>query len=257
MSLPATGPIQLLFQLLCCAVVAGVSTAVMVYALRQELRREAGCRGDALFWHGFLGLAFVLPAVIITAVVNPVAGAVLLLLTVTVGAWVYRGTPGQDDRRRQCLGRRADARDFSALATRHDAVLARWSDYELDPAKMIDYPDLSDVRRAETAVLIRTMREAAILRRGVGVAKGAIDRGGADSACAVYAVAVTRLEERLAAAELAAGVPCAEPVSAAQPEPAAASHPAAVRPAPAPSWVGWGGSERGLPARDGRAKVDI
>ncbi len=247
-----------LIQLLCCAVVAGVSAAVIVYALRQELRRDGGPRGDALFWHGFLGLAFVLPAVIIPAVVNPVAGAALLLVTVTVGAWAYRGTPWLDDRRRRRSGRRADLRGFGALASRHDAVLTRWSGYELDPAKMIDYPDLSDVRRAETAALIRTMREAAILRRGVRAAGGrGLDRGRADSAGADYAVAVTRLEERLVDAELAAGVPRPEPVSAAQPAPAAAPRAAVARPATVPSWAGWGDPERGLPARNGRAKVEI
>ncbi len=254
MSVPATG----LIQLLCCAVVAGVSAAVMVYALRRELHRDGGPRGDALFWHGFLGLAFVLPAVIIPAVLNPMAAAVLLLVTVTVGAWVYRGTPWLEERRRQRSGRQADLRDFGALATRHDAVLARWSGYELDPAKMIDYPELSDVRRTETAALIRTMRQAAILRRGIGVTGGpAADRGRTDSAGADYAVAVTRLEERLADAEQAAGVPCTGAVSAAQPGLAAAPCAAVALPAPAPSWVGWGDPERGLPARNGRAKVEI
>ncbi|MBG0739908.1 hypothetical protein IV500_10975 [Paeniglutamicibacter antarcticus] len=247
-----------LVQLLCCAAVAGVSAAVMVYALRMEVHRDGGPRGDALFWHVFLGLAFVLPAVIIPAVVTPLAGAVLLLVTVMVGAWTYRGTPWLDGRRRQRLGRRAELRDFGALATRHDAVLVRWSGYELDPVKMIDYPDLSDVRRAETAALIRTMREAEVLRRGVCEAGGsAADRGRAGSTGMAYAIAVDRLEKRLVDAELAAGVPSTGPVGEAEPEPAAVPRAVVALPRTAPSWAGWGDPGRGLPARNGRAKVEI
>ncbi|WP_045074616.1 hypothetical protein [Psychromicrobium lacuslunae] len=50
------------------------------------------------------------------------------------------------------------------LVTDHDAVNARWLDYELDVAKLIDYPMMSDVREPLTVDFLRAKRLADGLR---------------------------------------------------------------------------------------------
>ncbi|GAB3556782.1 hypothetical protein GCM10027405_00430 [Arthrobacter alkaliphilus] len=46
----------------------------------------------------------------------------------------------------------------------HDAVNRRWLDYELDVAKLIDFPVMSDVREPLTVAFLRAKREADGLR---------------------------------------------------------------------------------------------
>ncbi|WP_434617005.1 hypothetical protein [Arthrobacter sp. A5] len=270
-------------QLLCCAVIVTVSVAATVYALRLQLGRDGGVRGDAVFWHSFLALAFVLPAVIIPAVYSPAAGASLLVLALLAGASAYRGAPRLEAFQRSRSQRRADRIGFGAVAARHDDVLTRWSVYELDVGKMIDYPALSDVCQPETAALVRVMREAALLRSGAGPA---------------YERTVADLEAALGAAELAAGVPTAGQGASTERRQAATAErgappemerqaPAEMRPAVArptagapatlqpavecgdqprksgvegadlhTRWSGWGDSAGALPARTSRAKVE-
>lgn len=50
------------------------------------------------------------------------------------------------------------------LVADHDAVNARWLDYELDVAKLIDYPMMSDVREPLTVDFLRAKRLADGLR---------------------------------------------------------------------------------------------
>ncbi len=261
-------------QLLCCAVIVTLSVAVTVYALRLELGRDGGARGDAVFWHSFLGVAFLLPAVIIPAVNNPVAGAALTVFALPTAVLAYRGAPRLERLRRSRSQLRANRIGFAAVAARHDDILTRWSAYELDIGNLIDYPALSDVSQPDTAALFRVMRQAALLRSGAGPA---------------YERAVADLEAALAAAELAAGVPAVgqattvgRPAPAELPAPsklrAAVDRPTAGTPAaPQPAvgcaelprnsgpeaadlharWAGWGDSARALPARASRAKVEI
>lgn len=51
-----------------------------------------------------------------------------------------------------------------AVGELHEAILARWRPYELDVAKLIDYPSMSDVRVPETAAMLRAMRAADLAR---------------------------------------------------------------------------------------------
>jgi hypothetical protein len=90
------------------------------------------------------------------------------------------------------LQRTGSRAELEAAAARHRVVLTRWQRYELDPACCIDFPDMTDVRRPETAALIKAMREAERLR--------AVEAAG-------YLPAVARLEHALGRAEAAAGVP--------------------------------------------------
>ncbi len=43
---------------------------------------------------------------------------------------------------------------------RHDAVLARWMEYETDPARVIAYPQMSDGRRPATAAFLDALQRA-------------------------------------------------------------------------------------------------
>ncbi len=46
----------------------------------------------------------------------------------------------------------------------HEAIDARWLSYELDAAKLIDYPTMTDVREPLTVAFLRAKREADALR---------------------------------------------------------------------------------------------
>ncbi|WP_051299372.1 hypothetical protein [Arthrobacter castelli] len=67
------------------------------------------------------------------------------------------------------LGRRRDRkartqRSWEEMFALHDEILHRWSAYELDPARLIDYPLMTDLREPVTADMIRAMRRATRLR---------------------------------------------------------------------------------------------
>lgn len=50
----------------------------------------------------------------------------------------------------------------------HDAITARWMDYETDPAKLIAYPSMSDAKDPATAAFLSASREALDLRPAIG-----------------------------------------------------------------------------------------
>lgn len=54
--------------------------------------------------------------------------------------------------------------ELERLFATHDAVTARWLDYELDVAKMIAFPAISDGRQPLTAAFLRARRNAEGLR---------------------------------------------------------------------------------------------
>jgi hypothetical protein len=58
-------------------------------------------------------------------------------------------------------------RDTAAVMADHAAVNARWLEYELDVAKLIDYPMMSDVREPLTVGFLRAKRAADGLRPDV------------------------------------------------------------------------------------------
>ena len=182
------GALQLGFwgAVLVCAV------AATVLAVRQHSTPDPAVRApDPVFWDLFMGSAVAIPAILIPTLASPWAGVVLAVLGTGAGVAAYRGSPRiiawQSLRRQQ----RQDQPVHTAAQAEHDALLSRWSRYELDPACCIDYPAMTDVRLPETSALIRAMREADQLR-------GAPHQG--------YAPAVARFGLALAAAEQAAGI---------------------------------------------------
>ncbi len=183
------GPLQLAV----CAVVVVCGVAGAVFSARYHARRDAG-QLDAVFWDAFAGLVIVFPAVLIPSLASPWLGLATGSLAAATAAasfvWSPRVMAWQEAR----LHRANTLQDLEAAAARHRTVLARWQRYELDPACCIDFPDMTDVRRPETAALIRAMREAESLRA---------------AEAAGYLPAVARLEHAFGRAEAAAGVPSA------------------------------------------------
>nr|WP_246223428.1 hypothetical protein [Pseudarthrobacter psychrotolerans] len=183
------GALQLGFwgAVLVCAV------AATVLAVRRHSTPDPAAHApDPVFWDLFMGSAVALPAILIPTLASPWSGAVLAAVGIGAGVAAYRGSPrilAWQSRRRQ---QRQDEPVHTAAQAEHDALLSRWSRYELDPACCIDYPAMTDVRLPETSALIRAMREAEQLR--------AVPHEG-------YAPAVVRFGLALAAAERAAGIP--------------------------------------------------
>lgn len=142
---------------------------------------------DALFWNVFTGLVVIVPAVLIPAVQSPVVG----LLLVSLGGAVALLTLSSSRRLDLRQSRKPQNRPGYVLAAeRHNAVLQRWSRYELDPANAIEFPGMSDVRVPETAQFFRALKEAQRCRL---------------SPDTDYPAAVERLEKAFAAAETASG----------------------------------------------------
>lgn len=176
-----------------CGLVLVGSVAVTVFVVRRRtLAGGEAERSDQLFWDLFLGSCVAVPALLIPAFISPWAGLFLGGAGLAAGVAAYRGTPRYLAWR---SGRRTSRLQVTAhqqAQARHDELMARWRRYELDPACLIDYPALTDVRAPETSALIKAMRQADALR--------AVPHQG-------YPDAVTSLGATLAAAEKAAGVP--------------------------------------------------
>ncbi|HWS52069.1 MAG TPA: hypothetical protein VN241_13755 [Microbacterium sp.] len=62
----------------------------------------------------------------------------------------------------------SDPRPLERLYAEHDAVTARWMQYETDPARLIAYPAMTDVRHPATAAYLRAVGHANELRRTAG-----------------------------------------------------------------------------------------
>ena len=176
--------------------VLAAAAACTVLAVRHHAATSDGDPSDPLFWDLFGGAAVIVPALLIPAVASPPAGFALAALTCASGVAAYRSSPRvlgwYSSRRQRSQELREELPARQAAVVLHDAVLKRWQRYELDPALTIDYPDMSDVARPETAALVRAMREAELLR-------SSRERG--------YPYAVAQLEAALQRAEIAAGAP--------------------------------------------------
>lgn len=151
-------------------------------------------RGDSeqLFWGGFTGVL----AVILTAVwavsLRP-AEAPLVGLLVTGGAAAAGVVISRRHaRRRLAAQKEAERLRLQELAGRHEAVLLRWSAYELDPFKALELPGIHDVQQDKTRQLVRAVKTAESARTRLADGSGDAPE---------YEAAVRRLEEALAAAE--------------------------------------------------------
>ena len=186
--MPATHGIQLtVWEAGLWAVMLTCAVAFTVNAIRKAVIHGHGvvAEPDATFWNIFAGLVVIVPAVIIPALASPAVGLLMLFLGLGAAA-VSLAAGWKLEQQRQYRSR------FTDLAARHDALLARWQRYELDPAMGIDFPGMSDVNVPQTAALIRALQEAQRCRLTAGTD---------------YARAVEQLEAAMAEAEAAAGAP--------------------------------------------------
>ncbi|GAA3637014.1 hypothetical protein GCM10022200_20440 [Microbacterium awajiense] len=94
---------------------------------------------------------------------------------------------------------------LEALMGEHDAVRARWLEYETDAAKALAYPRMIDAQYPTTHAFLRAMRDAGDLRPASTTAKITPAR------YVEYRDAVRRLEVAFAEAERAAGARAALP----------------------------------------------
>jgi hypothetical protein len=166
--------------------------AVLVVAIARTVRvlyRSGNSSGrsepDALFWNVFTGLVVIVPALLIPAVQSPAVGLLLVILGGAVALLTLSSSRRQDLRQ----NRKPENRPGYVLAAeRHNAVLQKWSRYELDPGNAIEFPGMSDVHVPETAEFFRAMKEAQRCRLLTDTN---------------YPAAVERLEKAFAAAETA------------------------------------------------------
>jgi hypothetical protein len=147
---------------------------------------------DSSFWYGFAGLCVVVPAVLLTTAANRWVGAALAALAAATWLFCARLFAQVLASRAAIRARQQDDAVRHSLAARQDAVALRWSRFELDPAAAIDFPAMSDVRVAETALLARAMAAAEALRYGP------------EQTLAGYKEAVAALEQAYRRAEWAA-----------------------------------------------------
>jgi hypothetical protein len=63
---------------------------------------------------------------------------------------------------------RADPLPVDKLRAAHDAITSRWLPYEVDAAKAISYPGMTDARQPATLAFLRAQREAQRLRPPAG-----------------------------------------------------------------------------------------
>ncbi|WP_423182984.1 hypothetical protein [Arthrobacter sp. NyZ413] len=160
---------------------------------RHELRdpeaaSEPVTEPDAIFWNTFAGLVVIVPAVLIPALASPAVGLFLLALAVAAAVAAFSGGRKLEQIRRN---RPENRPGFAQTVAQHDALVARWQEYELDPAKSIDFPEMCDARVPQTAALVRALQEAERCRSTPGTD---------------YPRAVGQLATAMAVAEAAAGV---------------------------------------------------
>jgi len=70
----------------------------------------------------------------------------------------------------------SDRELLERLFSEHDEIVARWLDYELDVAKLIAYPAMSDGRQPLTAAFLRAKKTADALRPASAEAKVSSDQ---------------------------------------------------------------------------------
>jgi hypothetical protein len=183
-------------SLAACAVMAGAA-ALTGWRIDAVSRRNGGA--DDYFWTAFGGILVVLGA----GVVAGALGGPGAVMAVGVGiasplaavTWARR----RHERRARAARESARAAAWEHLCRRHDAVVRRWAEYDVDPAKAIRYPGMHDPTHPAARSVIHALRAAGAERRaGPGSTAGPQSdpremRG--------YADAVGSLERALALAE--------------------------------------------------------
>jgi hypothetical protein len=187
-------------SLAACAVMAGAA-ALTGWRIDAVSRRGGGA--DDYFWTAFGGILVILGAGVVAGALGG-AGAVM---AVGVGiasppaafTWARR----RHVRRVRAVRESARAAVWERLCRRHDAVVQRWAEYDVDPAKAIRYPGMHDPTHPAARSVIHALRAAGAERRaGPGsTAEPGADHQADPEEMRGYADAVGRLERALVLAE--------------------------------------------------------
>ena len=172
------------------AVLAMVTAATTVWLV--HMRRDQESDQDATFWYSFAGLCVLAPLTLIPAWKNNAASLGLLALAAGSAIAMHMLLRRQQTIASAANHRAMIAATLATTAAQHNALVSRWSRYELDPAAAIDFPTMTDIRVPETSRLIRAVAAAARFR------PAELDT---QDCAAEYQQAVATLAEALAAAE--------------------------------------------------------
>jgi hypothetical protein len=143
-----------------CAVIIA-TVALSAWRIDAVSRRGGGA--DDYFWVGFGGVVVIAGAGVLVGASSGL-GAVLALAVGLVSAGVATAWAWRRHTWRKT--RAADAA-WNALRRRHDAAVERWADYDVDPAKAIDYPGMHDPSNPAAQPILRALRAARLERDGV------------------------------------------------------------------------------------------
>ncbi|MBG6225140.1 hypothetical protein IWX63_001705 [Arthrobacter sp. CAN_A2] len=182
--------VALVGSLAACAAMVG---AAALTAWRIDAVSRRGGEADDPFWLAFGGAVVIAGAGVVAGALGAAWPALAVGITSAGAAvaWTWR-RHGRRRRQAEESSRAAARRD---LQHRHEDVLRRWADYDVDPGKAIHYPGMHDPGNPAVRPLVRAVRAA-------GSARDAVTSSPLDEAAAVgYAVAVARLEQALDAAE--------------------------------------------------------
>ncbi|MFQ4148950.1 hypothetical protein AAGW05_09665 [Arthrobacter sp. LAPM80] len=143
-------------------VLVAVTAAATLWLVRTGARRRKD--PDAAFWYAFAGLCILAPMILIPAHGSNSASVALLAVATASATATDRCARRHNANLSAAALRRGVDAAFAAIAVDHDALIARWSRYELDPALSIDFPTMTDIRIPETSALIRAVASAADLK---------------------------------------------------------------------------------------------
>ncbi len=179
--------------LLILAVLAAFTAAGTVWLAETRPAREND--PDSAFWYTFTGLCVLAPTVLVPAFESSAASLVLLVLSGATAVATHFAV-----RHRRALAAEASRQGLlqaalTAAATEHQAALDRWACYVLDPETASRLPAMTNIRRPETAALVRLLAATEQLSPTPPLTHDGV---------ASYQQSVTELGQALATAEDAA-----------------------------------------------------
>ncbi|OUM43859.1 hypothetical protein [Arthrobacter sedimenti] len=186
-------------SLAACAVMAGAA-ALTGWRIDAVSRRDGGA--DDYFWTAFGGILVILGAGVVAGALGG-AGAVMavgvgIASPLAAVIWARR----RHGRRARVARESARTAAWEDLCRRHDAVVRRWAEYDVDPAKAIRYPGMHDPGHPAARSIIHALRAAGAERpAGPGSADSSAGSSADPQEMRGYADAVARLEHALALAE--------------------------------------------------------
>lgn len=179
----------------CLVVAAGTA----VTAWRVDVLARSGGGTDDYFWVAFGGVVVVAGAGAVAAALGGLwpAAATAAVAVAAVTGWVWR----RERARRVKADVAARTTAWSQLLSRHDAVARHWADYDLDPAKAIDHPEMHDPSHPAARRVVHALRDAETERDA-----GSGSPTGWPGNLTGYTEAVLRVEHAFAESEREVGV---------------------------------------------------